>query len=137
MVEKVALKDVERVARIVMIAILLTAGTSKLCSNGGFFSYYSQLFQGESLRIHLPVFVVDAYLRLIPFIEIGLGLALFSNRYRWLAVHGWHAFILSLLFGHYVLQEWSAVNEVIPYFFLGMLCLALPNHQSWFRRDAT
>jgi hypothetical protein len=135
MIEKSALQDVERVARIVMIAILVTAGTSKFFSHGGFFNYYSQLFQGENLRIHLPTVLVDAYLKAIPFIEVGLGLALFSNRYRWLAVHGWHAFMLSLLFGHYILQEWSPVNEIVPYFFLGMLCLALPNHQSWFRRD--
>ena len=78
---------------------------------------------------------IDAYLIVVPFIEIGLGLALISNRHKWLAVHAWFAFMLSLTVGHYILQEWSAVNQMLDYFFLGILCLVLPNHQSWLRRD--
>lgn len=135
MIEKLALKDAERVVRVVMTTILLTAGSSKFCSHGGFFSYYSQLFQGD-LRIRLPAFLVDTYLQFIPFIEIGLGCALFSNRHKRLAVYGWFAFMLSLLVGHYVLQEWSSVNQMLDYVFLGLLCLVLPRHESWFRRDA-
>jgi uncharacterized membrane protein YphA (DoxX/SURF4 family) len=117
-----------------MITILLTAGTSKFFSHGGFYEYYSGLFQGD-LRIRLPEFLVNAYLRLIPFIEIGLGVALLGNRHKRLAVYGWFAFMLSLLVGHYILQEWSSVNQMLDYFFLGLLCFVLPNHQSWFRRD--
>lgn len=135
MIEKATLKDAERIIRLVMAAILLTAGTSKFFSGGGFFEYYSKLFQGD-LRIHLPAFLVNAYLQLIPFIEIGLGCALFSNRHKELAVYGWFAFMLSLLVGHYILQEWSSVNQMLDYFFLGLLCFVLPNHQSWFHRDA-
>jgi hypothetical protein len=41
------LKDAERVVRITMIVILLTAGTSKFFSHGGFFEYYSTLFQAD------------------------------------------------------------------------------------------
>lgn len=134
MIDKTTLKDAERVVRIVMIVILLTASTSKFFSHGGFFEYYSKLFQGD-LRIQLPPILVDAYLKLIPFIEIGVALALLSNRYKRLAVYGWFAFMLSLLVGHYVLQEWSAVNQMLDYFFLGLLCFVLPNHQSWFTRD--
>jgi uncharacterized membrane protein YphA (DoxX/SURF4 family) len=134
MIEKTVLKDAERVVRIVMITILLTAGTSKFFSHGGFVEYYSKLFQGE-LRIRLPESVVNAYLQVIPFIEISLGCALFSNRHKRLAVYGWFAFMLSLLVGHYVLQEWSSVNQMLDYFFLGLLCMVLPHHRSWFRRD--
>jgi uncharacterized membrane protein YphA (DoxX/SURF4 family) len=134
MPEKVILKDAERVVRIVMVVILLTAGTSKFFSHGGFLEYYSRLFQGD-LRIRLPASLVDSYLRAIPFIELGLGLALLSNRHKYLAVHGWFAFMLSLLVGHYVLQEWSSVSQMLDYFFLGLLCMVLPRHQSWFRRD--
>ena len=134
MFERVKLKDAERVVRIVMVTILITAGTSKLFSHGGFLEYYAKLFQGD-LRIRLPPFLINTYLQIIPFIEIGLGTALLSNRYKILAVYGWFAFMLSLLVGHYILQEWSSVNEMIDYFFLGLLCLVLPNHQSWFRRD--
>ena len=35
------LKDAERVVRVSMIVILLTAGISKFFSHGGFFEYYS------------------------------------------------------------------------------------------------
>ncbi len=135
MLEQATLKDAERIVRIVMITILLTAGTSKFFSHGGFFDYYSKLFRGD-LRIQMPPALVNAYLHVIPFIEIGLGCALLSNRYKRLAVYGWFAFMLSLLVGHYILQEWSSVNEMLDYFFLGLLCMVLPNHQSWFRRDA-
>ena len=117
-----------------MIVILLTAGTSKFFSSGGFFEYYSNLFQGE-LRIRIPGILVDSYLVAIPFIEIGLGIALFSNKHKGIVVYGWFAFMLSLLVGHYVLQEWSAVNQMIDYVFLGLLCLVLPSHSSWLRRD--
>ena len=135
MIERTILKDAERVVRIVMVTILITAGTSKFFSHGGFQEYYSKLFQGD-LRIKIPPFLINAYLQIIPFIEIGLGSALPSNRHKVLAVYGWFAFMLSLLVGHYILQEWSSVNEMLDYFFLGLLCLVLPNHQSWFRRDA-
>lgn len=130
------LKDAERVARILMIAILLTAGTSKLVSGGGFFDYYSGLFQRD-LRISLPAGLVNVYLAAIPYVEIGLGLALISHRFKWYAVHGWFLFMLSLTIGHYVLQEWSAVNQMLDYFFLGMVCLVLPRHESWLKRDRT
>ena len=128
------LKDAERVVRITMILILVTAGTSKLFSAGGFFVYYSQLFQGD-LRIQLPNILVDTYLGLIPFIEIGLGIALISNKLRLYAVYAWFIFIWSLLFGHYILQEWSAVNQMLAYIFLGLLCLLLPAHAGWSTRD--
>lgn len=76
MIERTTLKDAERIARLVMVTILLTAGTSKFFSHGGFFEYYSKLFQGD-LRIQLSTFLVNAYLQLIQFIEIGLGCALY------------------------------------------------------------
>jgi len=43
--------------------------------------------------------------------------------------------MLSLMFGHYILQEWSAVNQMLDYIFLGLLCLVLPAHASWLARD--
>lgn len=134
MPEKATLKDAERIVRIVMIVILLTAGTSKFFSHGGFFEYYSKLFQGD-LRIRLPASLVNAYLQVIPFTELGLGLALFSNQHKRVALYGWFAFMLSLLIGHYILQEWSSVNQMLDYFFLGLLCMMLPHHRSWLRRD--
>ncbi len=134
MINKIALKDAERVVRVTMIVILLTAGTSKFFSHGGFYDYYSALFQGD-LRIKLPPIIVNTYLTLIPFIEIFLGLALLSNKYKHYTVYGWFAFMLSLLIGHYILQEWSSVNDMLDYMFLGLLCLVLPYHRSWLSRD--
>lgn len=34
-----------------------------------------------------------------------------------------------------LLEKLSSHNDMLDYFFLGLLCLVLPNHQSWFRRD--
>ena len=134
MISQLKLKDAERIIRITMILILITAGTSKFFSQGGFFEYYSQLFQGE-LRINLFPLLVNLYLKATPFVEIFLGLALFSNKYKVYAVYGWFVFMLSLLFGHYILEEWSSVNQLLDYIFLGLLCFILPNHSSWFSRD--
>jgi uncharacterized membrane protein YphA (DoxX/SURF4 family) len=131
MISQHRLQDAERIARLTMIIILLTAGSSKFFSGYGFYQYYSGLFQSE-LRINLPATLVNLYLTAVPFIEIGLGLALFSNRFRTIAIYGWFAFMLSLLFGHYVLQEWSAVNQMLAYIFIGLITLVLPAHESWF-----
>lgn len=134
MVHNTILKDAERVVRITMVLILLVAATSKFFSHGGFFNYYSTLFQG-SLRIRLPPELVNSYLTIIPYIELFLGIALLSNRYKRYMIYAWFTFILSLVVGHYVLQEWSAVNDMLDYIFLGLLAMVLPNHTSWFRRD--
>ena len=130
----VLLKDAERVCRVVMIAMLLTAGVSKVFSGGGFYEYYSALFQSE-LRINLPAWFANAYLLLIPFIEIAIALALLIHRFKWWAIHAWFAFMLSLTIGHYVLEEFSAVNQMLDYFFIALACLLLPTHRSWFARD--
>lgn len=127
------LKDAERIVRLIMIVILLTAGTSKLFSQGGFFEYYASLFQG-ALRINLPAGLVNIYLAIIPIIELGLGVALLFNGLRIYAIYGWFAFMLSLLFGHYILQEFGAVNQMLDYFFLGLACLFIPSHDSWLAR---
>ena len=124
------LKDAELVTRLVMIVILLTAGTSKFFSGGGFAQYYLSAFQAD-LRIALPAPLVSLYLSVIPFVEIGMGLALIITRFKPYTVYAWFAFMLSLLMGHYVLQEWSAVNQMLDYFFLGLLCLVLPTHERW------
>ncbi|MBT8079051.1 MAG: hypothetical protein KJO31_10795 [Gammaproteobacteria bacterium] len=134
MLNPTLLRDAERIVRLTMIVVLLTAGISKFFSAGGFFAYYSALFQGD-LRINLPAALVNAYLAIIPFAEVGIGLLLISHRFRWIAIHVWFAFMLSLLVGHYVLQEWSSVNQMLDYVFLGVLCLVLPAHPSWISRD--
>lgn len=135
MIDRQKLKDCERLVRLTMIVILLTAGTSKFFSGGGFYDYYSGLFQTD-LRIVLPAWMVNLYLSAIPFIEIGLGLLLIIPRIKRWTAYAWFAFMLSLTVGHYVLQEWSAVNQMLDYFFLGFLCFVLPNHSHILKRDA-
>lgn len=120
--------NIELVARLTMVTILLTAGVSKFFSHGGFFDYYYGLFQGD-LRISLPTWLVATYLYAIPFIEVGLGLALTTARFKPYSVYTWHCFFITLLFGHYVLQEWSSVNQMLDYIFLGLICQALPARQ--------
>ena len=130
MISAKQLKNLELMVRLLMSVILLTAGSSKLFSDGGFAAYYAQAFQGE-LRIVLPSGLVAIYLAVIPFIELALGALLLVNRVRTYALIGWFVFMLTLLIGHYVLQEWSAVNQMLDYFFLGFLCYVLPSHGRW------
>ena len=80
--------------------------------------------------------MVGLFLSAVPFIELTLGLALLSNKYKNYTAYAWLGFMLSLMFGHYILQEWSAVNQMLDYIFLGLLCLILPTHSSWLARDS-
>ena len=118
--------EVERVARAVMALTLLTAGISKFFSGGGFKTYYSSVFANPDLRINLPAFSYETYLTLIPFIELGLGIALLFAGLKRFTIWAWYGFMASLLIGHYILQEWSEVNQMLLYFMLGMICHILP-----------
>ena len=135
MIDRRVLKDAERVVRVTMSIILITAGTSKFFSAGGFFGYYSELFQGD-LRIQAPAVLVNLYLSLIPYIEVALGVSLLVVKFKPFSIYAWFAFMLSLLVGHYLLQEWSAVNQMLDYIFLGLLGLVLPAHQHVIFRDS-
>jgi len=126
MIDKKKLTEVEQVARSLMALILLTAGISKLFSGGGFKAYYSGLFGNDELRLNFPAFTYDTYLTLIPFIEIGLGATLLFVALKRYTIWAWYGFMASLLIGHYILQEFSAVNQMLIYFILGMICHTLP-----------
>jgi len=130
MIEKRTLTHIEMVARGLMALILLTAGISKFFSGGGFKAYYSGLFANPDLRINTPQILIDGYLTLIPFIEITLGACLLIASLKQFTIWVWYAFMASLLVGHYILQEWSIVNQMLPYFFLGMIAQALPTRKS-------
>ena len=126
MIERKKLAEVEQVARWLMALILLTAGISKFFSGGGFKTYYSGLFGNEDLRLNFPAFTYDTYLAIIPFIEVVLGAALLFVALKRYTIWAWYAFMASLLVGHYILQEFSAVNQMLIYFILGMICHILP-----------
>gem|GEM_PF-379918 len=129
------LKTAERLTRLVMIVTLATASVSKLFSRGGFAEYYFGAFTADKLRIHLPPALIEGYLQIIQFIEMTIAVALVITSLKPYSVYAWFAFFLSLEVGHYVLEEWSNVNQMIPYFLLGLACLILPNHRRWFRSD--
>ena len=126
MIERKKLAEIEQVARWLMALILLTAGISKFFSSGGFKAYYSSLFGNEELRLNFPAFTYDSYLTLIPFIEVGLGATLLVAAFKRYTIWAWYGFMASLLVGHYILQEFSAVNQMLIYFILGMICHVLP-----------
>jgi uncharacterized membrane protein YphA (DoxX/SURF4 family) len=118
--------QVEQAARWLMALILLTAGISKFFSAGGFKTYYASVFANPDLRINLPAFSYEIYLTLIPFIEIGLGAVMLISALKRFTIWAWYAFMATLLVGHYILQEWSVVNQMLLYFMLGMICHILP-----------
>ena len=126
MIEPKKLVEVELISRWVMALILLTAGTSKLFSAGGFKTYYLGQFTNDALRLNPPAGVVELYLAAIPYIELALGAALLVSALKRYTIYAWYAFMASLLVGHYLLQEWSSVNQMLGYFFLGMICHLLP-----------
>lgn len=134
-IKEIYLKDSERILRLVMIVTLATAGSSKLLSDGAFYEYYRALFANPALRIHLPGILVKLHLLITPFVELSIAVGLLFTRYRRLVTIAWCAFFITIEFGHYVLQEWSAVSEIIPYLLLGAFSYILPNHQSWVKRD--
>jgi hypothetical protein len=129
------IKTAERILRFAMIVTLLTAGVSKLFSHGGFADWYSAQFAKPELRLHLPAFLASLYLHAMPFLEIGIALGLAYTPLKKYFVYAWCLFFISLEFGHYILQEWSEVNQMIPYIILGAICLMLPNHRSWLKSD--
>lgn len=123
------LKNAELMLRLTMLITLLIAGVSKLFSNGGFHAYYLKQFSNEALRINLPTFVFDLYLTLIPFIEIAIAIALLTSIKRRFFIVVWITYFISLLLGHYVLEEFTSANMIIPYILLGVSAYILPAHE--------
>lgn len=122
------LKNAELMLRICMIITLLVAGISKICSQGGFHDYYLLQFTNSSLRIQLPAIIYDAYLTMIPFIELLIGIVLLLTKYRRIFIVIWIAYFISLEVGHYILEEWMAVDAMIPFVLLGGAAYILPAH---------
>lgn len=128
------LKDAERLLRVTMIVTLLVAGVSKLYSDASFFQYYYTEFTNNTLRLQLPASLYKVYLQAIPYIEIVIALGLTWTKYRRIFTVGWITYFISLETGHYILQEWSAVNEMIPFILLGTFAYILPSHASLISR---
>ncbi|MBW7892041.1 MAG: DoxX family membrane protein [Chitinophagaceae bacterium] len=130
------LKNAELLLRLTMIVATITAGVSKFFSHGGFHDYYLQQFNRPELRIQLPSFLPDFYLTIIPFIEVGLGLALFIPRTRRIFAVVFVLYFLTLSVGHYIMEEFLEVDVVLPLTLIGILDYILPSYTSYFKRMA-
>jgi len=122
------LKNAELLLRLTMIITLLVAGISKFCSNGNFHKYYLKLFLNPGLRINLPSFLIDIYLSLIPFIEVGIAIALITSLKRRFFIVVWILYFISLEVGHYVLEEFTSVDLIVPIILFSVVAYILPAH---------
>jgi uncharacterized membrane protein YphA (DoxX/SURF4 family) len=128
------LQNAELILRLTMAITLLIAGVSKFFSMGAFHAYYLKQFSAEGLRINLPQFTYGTYLTLIPYLEVGIGLALLTSVKRRFFVVIWILYFISLELGHYLLEEFTSANMIIPYIIMGTLAYILPAHKhvgSW------
>src|SRR6185312_1610483 len=111
------------------------AGISKFCSNGNFHKYYLKLFSNPGLRINLPSFLFDVYLSLIPFIEVGIALALITGLKRRFFIVVWILYFISLEVGHYILEEFTSADLIIPIILFGVAAYILPAHDSFLLKN--
>jgi uncharacterized membrane protein YphA (DoxX/SURF4 family) len=132
------LQNAEVILRITMAITLLIAGVSKFFSGGGFYAYYLKQFSNEDLRINLPIFSFDIYLTLIPYLEVGIGFMLLTSIKRRLIIVVWIVYFITLELGHYLLEEFTSANMIIPYIMMGAIAYILPAHMqiwSWMKAD--
>lgn len=122
------LKNAELLLRITMIITIFVAGVSKFFSHDNFYIYYSKLFSNDALRINLPAFSYDIFLRLIPFLEIAIAVALLTSYKRRFFIVVWIIYFLMLEIGHYILEEFTTVDLIIPFILLGTAAYILPSH---------
>lgn len=133
------LQNAELILRLAMAMTLLIAGISKFFSSGGFYSYYLKQFSNPDLRINLPQFSFDIYLTLIPYLEVGIGFLLLTSLKRRLFIVVWIAYFMSLELGHYLLEEFTSANMIIPYIIMGTIAYVLPAHKhiwSWVKSES-
>jgi uncharacterized membrane protein YphA (DoxX/SURF4 family) len=128
------LQSAELILRLTMAMTLLIAGISKFFSEGGFYAYYFKQFSNTDLRINLPPFSFDIYLTLIPHLEVAIGIALLTSLKRRVFIVFWILYFMTLELGHYLLEEFTSANMIIPYILMGTVAYVLPAHKhiwSW------
>lgn len=127
------LKNAELLLRVTMIVVMLVAGISKICSHGNFHDHYLALFTKDNLRIQLPGILFHVQLTLIPFIELGLGgfllISIWAVKIRRSVIVMFVTYIISLITGHYILEEWIGVDVMMPYILLGVAAYILPPYK--------
>ena len=133
-------QNAELILRLTMAITLVIAGVSKFFSKGGFHAYYLKTFSNEELRINLPQFTFDMYLTIIPYLEVAIGIALLTSLKRRLFIVVWIAYFITLELGHYLLEEFTSANMIIPYIMMGTFAYILPAHPhiwSWIKSAST
>ena len=130
-------KNAELMLRCTMAITLLVAGVSKFFSHGAFHRYYVQEFAKEGLRINMPTFLVESYLWMIPYLEVGIAIALMTTVKRRLFIVVWLIYFISLEIGHYVLEQFQAVNMMIPFIVMGTIAYVLPAHELRFNKSSS
>jgi uncharacterized membrane protein YphA (DoxX/SURF4 family) len=128
------LKNAEILLRLTMSVTLLIAGISKYYSNGQFHLYYLKMFENPELRINLSPTFIDLYLSLIPIVEIGVGLALLSGLKRRFFIVVWILYFITLEVGHYILEEFTSVDLILPIILFGVFAYILPGHEPFWLR---
>lgn len=127
-------KNIERIARIFLILLLLIGATYKLIDIENFVTYYQGLFS-KSFVYKIPEGLVIILLYSLPFIELFIGLVLLFRKTRIIGLYGYLGYIMLMMLGEYFMDNFHNVNGTLDYMFMGMLCLILPAHNSLFKND--
>lgn len=118
-------KNEESFLRFTVMILLLVAGINKFYSHGAFDKYYLQRFANGEQRINLPSFLFNFYLDTIPFVEVGIAIALILSLNRRFIIVVWILYFITLEVAHYILKELTSVDLIIPYCFLGCVSLGI------------
>lgn len=127
-------KNIERIARLFLITLLLVGAAYKLLDLENFVNYYTGLFS-KSFVFKLPLSLVSLLLVVMPFIELIIGLSLLFHKTRVIGLYGYLFFILTMMLGEYFMDNFHNVNGTLDYMFMGILCYLLPSHTYLFKND--
>jgi hypothetical protein len=118
-------KNEDLLVRFTVMILLLVAGINKFYSHGAFDKYYLQQFANGEQRISLPSFLFNFYLDTIPFVEVGIAIALIMSLNRRFIIAIWILYFTTLEVAHYILKELTSVDLIIPYGFIGCVSLCI------------
>lgn len=128
------LKNIERIARVFLILLLLVGAIYKLLDLDNFVTYYGGLFS-KSYVFKIPASLIKMLLYVMPFMELVIGVSLIFNKSRTFGLYSYLFFIMTMMLGEYFMDNFHNVNGTLDYMFMGMLCILLPNHSSLFKNE--
>lgn len=128
------LKNIERIARVFLILLLLIGAVYKLLDLDNFATYYGGLFS-KSYVFKIPAGLIKVLLYTMPFVELLIGISLLFSKTRTTGLYSYLFFIMAMMLGEYFMDNFHNVNGTLDYMFMGMLCILLPSHRSLFKND--